>query len=92
VFENLEIAGAHVPIVATPDRDWEFTSHVESTGRGSASALTSAFSRKWENLWAACCLWFAFYSFCRTHKTLRVTPAMEAGITDQVWSLRELLV
>jgi hypothetical protein len=39
----------------------------------------------------AYCLWFAFYNFCRIHQTLRVTPAMEAGITDHVWDLAELL-
>ena len=44
-----------------------------------------------ENLWAAYCLWFAFYNFCRIHQTLRLTPAMEAGITDHVWELAELL-
>ena len=36
-------------------------------------------------------LWFAFFNFCRVHKTLRVTPAMEAGIADHVWDLAELL-
>ena len=40
--------------------------------------LTNAFSKKWENLWAAYCLHFAYYNFCRIHKTLRVTPAMES--------------
>ena len=53
--------------------------------------LTNAFSMKWENLWAAYYLSFAFYSFCRIHQTLRVTPAMEAGITNRVWNLGELL-
>jgi len=53
--------------------------------------LTNAFSRKWENLWSTYCLHFAYYDFCRTHSSLRVTPAMEAGITDQVWALGELL-
>ena len=42
-------------------------------------------------LWAAWCLHFAYYNFCRIHKTLRVTPAMEAGITDRVWELADLL-
>lgn len=36
-------------------------------------------------------LWFAYYNFCRIHKSLHVTPAMEAGITDRVWDLAELL-
>jgi hypothetical protein len=36
-------------------------------------------------------LWYAYYNFCRIHKSLRVTPAREAGITDHVWELSELL-
>jgi hypothetical protein len=43
------------------------------------------------NLWAAYCLWFAYYNFCLIHRSLRVTPAMEAGITDHVWEIAELL-
>jgi hypothetical protein len=58
---------------------------------GAFTRLTNAFSKKWENLWAAYCLHFARYSFCRIHKTLRIAPAMEAGITDHVWTLSELL-
>jgi hypothetical protein len=53
--------------------------------------LTNAFSKKWENLGAAYALWFAFYNFCRVHQTLRVTPAMEAGISDHVWSIAEIV-
>ena len=53
--------------------------------------LTNAFSRKLDNLKAACALHFAYYNFCRIHKSLRVTPAMEAGLTDHIWSIRELL-
>jgi hypothetical protein len=53
--------------------------------------LTNAFSKKWENLWAAYCLHFAYYNLCRVHKTLRVTPAMESGITNHIWTIRELL-
>jgi hypothetical protein len=52
---------------------------------------TNAFSKKWENLWAAYCLHFAWYNFCRVHQTLRVAPAMEANITDHAWELKELL-
>jgi hypothetical protein len=40
---------------------------------------------------AAIMLWFAFYNFCRVHKSLRVTPAMASGIADHIWSVRELL-
>ena len=42
-------------------------------------------------LQAAYALWFAYYNFCRRHQTLRVTPAMESGLTDHVWSIRELV-
>ena len=53
--------------------------------------LTNAFSKKLDNHKAACALHFAYYNFCRIHRTLRVTPAMEAGITDHIFTLRELL-
>ena len=41
--------------------------------------------------WAALALYFAYHNFCRIHSTIRVTPAMEAKITDHVWDLAELL-
>ena len=53
--------------------------------------LTNAFSKKVANLKAAVTLYVAFYNFCRVHQTLRVTPAMEAGLTDHIWSLAELI-
>jgi hypothetical protein len=53
--------------------------------------LTNAFSKKWANLRYAYALQFAYYNFCRVHQTLRVTPAMQAGISDHVWTLHELL-
>jgi len=53
--------------------------------------LTYAFSKKKENLQAALALHFWFYNFARIHGSLRVTPAMEAGISDHVWSLNELV-
>ena len=53
--------------------------------------LTNAFSKKLANLKAACALHFAYYNFCRIHSTIRVTPAMEAGLTDHVWELEEML-
>jgi hypothetical protein len=52
--------------------------------------LTNAFSKKLENHAAAVALWFMYYNFCRVHSTLRVTPAMEAGICDHVWGVEEL--
>jgi hypothetical protein len=53
--------------------------------------LTNAFSKKWENHWAATALFYCWYNFGRIHKSLRVTPAMAAGIADHVWSVREML-
>ena len=53
--------------------------------------LKNAFSKKWENHWAAVCPWFAYYNLCRIHRTLRLTPAMEAGLADHGWDLPELL-
>jgi hypothetical protein len=53
--------------------------------------LTNAFSKKWENLNAALALHFAYYNLCRVHKSLRVTPAMEADIADHVWTIQELI-
>ena len=53
--------------------------------------LTNAFSKKWENDWAALALYFGYYNFCRIHRTIRVTPAMESNLTDHVWDLAELL-
>lgn len=53
--------------------------------------LTNGFSKKVENLQAAVSLHFAHYNFVRVHKSLRVTPAMAAGVTDQLWSIEELI-
>ena len=53
--------------------------------------LTNAFSKKLENLKAALGLHFCWYNFCRIHQTLRVTPAMEAGIAGHIWTLEELV-
>jgi transposase-like protein/IS1 family transposase len=86
-----------VPVMGNPDPDFICTSHIERqnlTIRMSMrrlTRLTNAFSMKWDNLWAAYCLHFAYYNFCRIHKSLRVTPAMETGITDRLWTLADLL-
>jgi IS1 family transposase len=53
--------------------------------------LTNGFSKKLENHGHAVALYFLHYNFCRVHKTLRVTPAMEAGLADHVWMLEELV-
>jgi IS1 family transposase len=53
--------------------------------------LTNAFSKKVQNHGHMIALHFMHYNFCRIHQTLRVTPAMEAGLTDHVWELEELV-
>ena len=53
--------------------------------------LTNAFSKKLENHMHAISLYFMFYNFCKIHKSLRVTPTMESGITDHVWDLEEVI-
>ncbi len=53
--------------------------------------LTDAFSKRIENLTAALWLYFAHSNFVRVHGTLRVTPAMAAGVTDHVWDIEEML-
>src|ERR1039458_7005052 len=52
--------------------------------------LTNAFSKKIEHHPAAIALHYMYYNFCRIHQTLRVTPAIQAGISDRVWSIKEM--
>jgi len=86
-----------VPVMGNPDPAKICTSHVERQNltirmqMRRLTRLTNAFSKKWENLWSAYCLHFAYYNFCRVHQTLRVTPAMEAGLTNRIWKLSDLL-
>jgi len=84
-------------IMGDPNMRRATTSHVERQNGTlrqwckRLTRLTYAFSKKWENLKAALALHFAYYNFVRIHGSLRVTPAMEAGITDHVWTLDELV-
>lgn len=83
-------------VVGNPDMSKVSTSHVERqnlTMRMSMrrfTRLTNGFSKKVENLEHAVSLHFMHYNFARIHKTLRVTPAMETGISDHVWTLEEI--
>jgi hypothetical protein len=54
--------------------------------------LTSGFSKKAANHAAMVALHFVYYNFGRVHKTLRITPAMAAGLSDHVWSLEEIVL
>lgn len=53
--------------------------------------LTNGFSKKVENLEHAVALHFMHYNFCRIHQSLRVTPAMEASVTDRLWEIEDIL-
>ena len=85
------------PLIGWPDPSRICTSIVERSNLSMRTSirrltrLTNAFSKKWDNLHAALSLYFAYYNFCRIHSTIRCTPAMEAGITQRVWTLRDLL-
>ncbi len=88
--EKIVVSGA-------PDEDQISTSHVERanwTLRGHLrrfTRLSNGFSRKKENLRAALALYFAYYNFVKFHKSVRMTPAMAAGIARKPWSLADLL-
>lgn len=93
-----ECTGAKkIPVNGNPDVRKISTSYVERqnlTMRMSMrrfTRLTNGFSKKVQNLEHAVALHFMHYNFCRIHKTLRVTPAMEAGLTDRVWDLEDLV-
>jgi len=83
-------------ITGNPDPDHISTSHIERqnlTMRMSIrrfTRLTNAFSKKLDNHKAAIALHFMHYNFGRIRKTLRVTPGMEAGVADHVWSFAEI--
>lgn len=84
-------------VEGNPDIAHVSTSHVERMNLSIRmqnrrfTRLTNAFSKKLDNHIHALALYFAFYNFCRIHKSLKVTPAMAAGITDRLWSLEDIV-
>lgn len=91
------VAAIPTPIIRDTDFKRISTAHIE---RASLTVrmqlrrftrLTNGFSNKLDDLKVAVAVFMAWDNFCRVHQTLRVTPAMEAGLTDHVWSLRQLL-
>jgi hypothetical protein len=81
-------------IVDTPEQAHISTSMVDRqslTSMRRLTRLTNAFNKKLENLQAAVALHFAHYNLVRLHKSLRITPAMAANVTDRVWSLEDLV-
>lgn len=85
-------------VSGNPDPKHVSTSYVERQnltmrmGMRRFTRLTNAFSKKAENHAAMVAIHFLHYNFARIHKTLRVTPAMEAGLADHVWSLEEIVL
>jgi IS1 family transposase len=97
-YSPVECIGAEKKrISGNPDKKYVSTSFVERqnlTMRMSMrrfTRLTNGFSKKVENLFYSIAIHYMYYNFCRIHKSLRVTPAMEAGIADHVWSLEEIV-
>lgn len=91
------VATERTLITGNPDPNYISTSHVERLNLTTRmqmrrfTRLTNGFSKKIENLKAAVGLHFAHYNLVRTHGTIKVSPAMEAGITNRLWSIKELI-
>jgi len=84
-------------IFGSPIKDFVSTSHVEKQNHTlrmhcrRLTRLTNAFSRKFENFEAAVALNFCYYNFCKTHSTLKMMPAMAAGIEKSYWTVEDLV-
>ena len=85
------------PIEGSPDPKHISTSYVERQNLTMRmhmrrfTRLTNGFSKKVEAHANAVALHFMYYNFCRIHKTLRVTPAMAAGVTDRLWDVKDIV-
>jgi hypothetical protein len=97
-YSPCECVGAEkVPIIGRSAREDVCTSHIERQNLTLRMAnrrftrLTNAFSRRLANLRASLAIHYVYYNFCRVHQSLRVTPAMQAEITDRVWDLAEIV-
>jgi len=84
-------------VSGNPDHKHVSTSFVERQnltmrmGMRRFTRLTNAFSKKVENHAHAISIYFMHYNFVRIHQTLRVTPAMAAGVTDKLWSMEDII-
>ncbi len=91
------VATVPIPVSGNPKLARISTSHVERanlsvrTHLRRFTRLSLGFSKTLEHLSAAIHLYMAFFNFCRVHQTLRVTPAMQTGLTDHVWTINELI-
>lgn len=86
-----------IAVDGDPDAKHVSTSYVERQnlnmrmGMRRFTRLTNAFSKKLENHCHALALYFMFYNFARIHKTLKISPAMAAGVTDKLWSMEDIV-
>ena len=92
------ISAEKVAVYGTPAEERISTSHIERANlhvrmqMRRFTRLTNAFSRKRDNLRAALALHFGVYNLCWMHSSIRMTPAMKAGIARKPWTVRDLLV
>lgn len=91
------IGATKEPRIGNPDHKRISTSHVERSNLSLRmhnrrfTRLTNAFSKRFESHVRMVALYTMFYNFVRIHKTLRVTPAMQAGVTDRLWSFEDIV-
>ena len=97
-YSPVEVVKVERTIVSgMPDVSRITTSHVESQNLTlrmhcrRLTRLTNAYSKKFENFQAAVALNFAYYNFCKTHNSLRMTPAQAAGVESSAWTVAELI-
>src|ERR1700680_1468244 len=96
-YSPAQCLGTHrIEVIGNPDDAHISTSHVERQNLNMRmnmrrfTRLTNAFSKKLDNHVAMIALFHMHYNFCRVHQTLRVTPAMEAGLSDHAWSIHQI--
>lgn len=91
------IGTSKIRVVGTPNERHISTSYIERQNLTMRmhmrrfTRLTNAFSKKMENHCYAIALHFIYYNFCKIHKTLRVTPAMESGLTKDLWEIEDIV-
>ena len=97
-YSPAECTGAvKTPVAGSPDPKHISTSYVERQnlnmrmGMRRFTRLTNAFSKKIDNHLHALALYFVFYNFVRMHKTLRMSPAMAAGVSDRLWEIEDIV-
>jgi IS1 family transposase len=97
-YSPAQCMGTRIAVVnGKPESAHVSTSFVERhnltirMGNRRFTRLTNAFSKKVENHEHMLALFFCYYNFCRIHQSLRVTPAMQAGVSDHVWELSEMV-